>query len=201
MFSSASCFPLDDHEDGSSKDLRNGYLHNSLQGVTETCNNLILTCSGPPRAVSGPGWIFFRAPTPPHPPARADRLKIFIQNRKKTDSQLQSDFGLVWKGQCVQSTDKDTTGKDKNVCNTVWPPSGSLGPSNLNRLPPSNHRHWTCLVKVPSGPHTDSLFWTLVFIKLETRAKHVRCWHQFPYWNINFVSDTQQLQILYRPSK
>jgi len=40
----------------------------------------------------GPRLIFF-----PCPPLRADRLKIFTLNRK-TDSQLQSGLGLVWKG-------------------------------------------------------------------------------------------------------
>jgi hypothetical protein len=54
-FSSASYFLLDDHEDGSSKDLRNGYLYNSLHGVIETRNHLILMWSGPSRAGSGPG--------------------------------------------------------------------------------------------------------------------------------------------------
>jgi len=66
-FSSASYFLLDDHEDGSSKDLRNGYLYNILHGVIETRYHLILTWSGPPRAGSGPGWIFFGHPPPPPP--------------------------------------------------------------------------------------------------------------------------------------
>lgn len=80
-FSSASYFLLDDHEDGSSNDLRNGYLYNNLHGVIETRNHLILTWSGPPRAGSGPGRNFFFGPAP-RPPAWADRLKIFIQNQK-----------------------------------------------------------------------------------------------------------------------
>jgi hypothetical protein len=32
------------------------------------------------------------------PPAGADQLKIFTLNQKKTDSQLQNDLDLVWKG-------------------------------------------------------------------------------------------------------
>ena len=53
-FSSASCFLLDDHEDGSIMDLQNRYLRNSLHGVTETRYHPSLKCSGPPRARSGP---------------------------------------------------------------------------------------------------------------------------------------------------